>query len=252
MLPRIEIAGPLDWLGPGQGRSIELAPDRVTVWKVELDQGIDPADDAVEPGAALAILSVGERARAARFVRARDRRRFARCRAALREILGDCLGVDPRSIGFTARGHGKPVLEPEPGEPPAGVRFNVSHSAGLALIAVGRDRELGVDLEPIRPVAEMDRIVENYFTAEEYAWFRGLDESARPLAFARGWTRKEAVLKGRGLGLAGLSSEAATGFGEGLLTPRFAPGGNVLGFAVWEAALAADWVAALAVETAAR
>lgn len=247
----IEIAGPIDWPGPGRAGLIAPARDHVVVWRIDLDQGVDPADDTVEPGVELAILSADERERAARFVRARDRRRFARCRAALREILGECLGQDPGSLSFVTRGHGKPALAPDPGETEAGIRFNVSHSAGLALIAVGRDRELGVDLEQIRSITEMDRIVENYFTADEYTWFRGLAETERAPTFARGWTRKEAILKGRGLGLAGLSSEAATGFGERPLATGFTPGGVVLGFEIWQSAAAPGYVAALAVEVSA-
>ena len=241
----IEIVGPIDWPDSGQ----IPARDRLVVWKIDLDHGVDPADDTTEPGADLMVLSADERARAARFIRARDRRGFARCRAGLREILGHCLGRDPASLSFLARGHGKPVLAPETGASAHATRFNVSHSAGLALIAVGLDRELGVDLEQIRPITEMDRIIENYFTPAEYALFRALPETRRAMTFARGWTRKEAIMKGRGVGLAGLSSGEATGFGEGSLMPRFTPSGVVAEFAVWEAAIEPGFVAALAVES---
>ncbi len=246
----IEIAGPIDWPDPGQIPAIQPVHDLVVVWRIDLDHGIDPADDTTEPGDDLTVLSADERTRAARFVRARDRRRFARCRASLRQILGECLGRDPASLAFAAGGHGKPLLAPEPGGTTHATRFNVSHSAGLALIAVGQDHELGVDLERIRPITEMDRIIENYFTPDEFASFRALTETQRAMTFARGWTRKEAIMKARGVGLAGLSSGAATGFGEGSLMPRFTPSGMVVGFAIWEAAVAPGFVAALAVEAA--
>src|SRR5262245_50907565 len=119
-----------------------LAPDETQVWIVDLDAGLPPGEDAetAEPGAELALLSAEERARAARFVRARDRRRFARCRAALREILGRRLGEPAGSLRFRAAARGKPELDHAPsGEACAdrlALRFNVSHSSELALIAV--------------------------------------------------------------------------------------------------------------------
>ena len=79
-----------------------LAADEIGVWLVELDAGLESQAeiDAAEPGPELALLDADEQARAARFVRARDRRRFARCRAALREILGGLLGEPPPRSGF--------------------------------------------------------------------------------------------------------------------------------------------------------
>ena len=82
-----------------------LAPGEVRVWLVELDAGLDADDevDTAEPGPELALLAADEQARAARFVRARDRRRFARCRATLREILGGLLGESPGSLTISGR-----------------------------------------------------------------------------------------------------------------------------------------------------
>ena len=233
-----------------------LAPDEARVWIVDLDAGLPPDEDpeTAEPGLELAILSADERARAARFVRARDRRRFARCRAALREILGRLLGEPAGSLRFRAAARGKPELDPSPGGDPRAdrlaLRFNVSHSAELALIAVCRGRELGVDLERVRPIPEANRIVASFFTAAEQAAFAAIPAAARDLAFHRGWTRKEAVLKGFGMGLSGLSAQYETGFGTTELTPQFAPAGpsdQVEPWRLWEAAPRPEFVAALAV-----
>ena len=79
----------------------------------------------------------------------------------------------------------------------------MTHSDELALIALSLDLELGVDLERRRSISQADRIVESYFTPAEQAQFAGLDEPARADAFLRGWTRKEAILKAKGVGLAG-------------------------------------------------
>ncbi len=229
-----------------------LVPAEVRVWIVELDAGLPPDGDvdATEPGPELAILSDDERARAARFVRARERRRFARCRAALREILGGLLGEPADSLRFRAFARGKPELDRGPGVI-APLRFNVSHSDSLALIAVGWGREIGVDLERLRPISEAERIVASFFTASEQATFAAIDPEAREVTFLRGWTRKEAVLKGFGAGISGLSAKHETGFGTSALNSGFtpaSPAARVDRWRIWEATPSPGFVAALAVD----
>jgi 4'-phosphopantetheinyl transferase len=229
-----------------------LRSGEVRAWIVDLDSGLPPgADvDSTEPGAELAVLSEDERGRAARFVRARERRRFARCRAALREILGRLLGEPADSLRFRAAAVGKPELDRGPGvlEP---LRFNVSHSAELGLIAVCHGRELGVDLERLRPVSEAERIVASFFTAAEQDAYAAIAEPDRASAFLRGWTRKEAVLKGFGTGISGLTARHETGFGTSALTSRFTlaePTSCADRWMIWEAAPRPEFVAALAVD----
>src|SRR5262249_45214892 len=203
---------------PGRG------PGEAGVWIVDLDAGLAPGEDAetAEPGPELAVLSADERARAARFVRARERRRFARCRAALREILGGLLGEPAGSLRFRAGAVGKPELDRGVGvlEP---LRFNVSHSAELGIVAVCRGREVGVDRGRLRPISEAERIVASFFTAAELDAFTAIAGPDRGAAFLRGWTRKEAVLKGFGMGISGLSARHETGFGVSSLSARFTP-----------------------------
>jgi 4'-phosphopantetheinyl transferase len=234
-----------------------LGPDEIRVWIVELDVGLGGSDDAdsVEPGPELAILAPDEQARAARFVRARDRRRFVRCRVALRQILGGLVGESAGSIRFRSRGQGKPELD-HAGAPDnrAGgwcdLRFNVSHSAELALIAVCRGRELGVDVERLRSLGEADRIVASFFSSAEQAEFATITDDARSVAFLRGWTRKEAILKGMGIGLAGLAAHYETRFATSQLEARFVPAvpaPKIEEWQLWESAPRAGFVAALAV-----
>lgn len=230
-----------------------LEPSEVRAWIVELDAGLAPgADvDSAEPGPELlAILSEDERARAARFIRARERRRFARCRAALREILGRLLGEPAGSLKFRAAAVGKPELDRGPGvvEP---LRFNVSHSAELGLIAVAHGREVGVDLERLRPITEAERIVASFFTDAEQRAFATIPGPDRAAAFLRGWTRKEAVLKGLGTGISGLAARHETGFSTSALSPRFTPAEpspRVDRWTLWEARPRPEFVAALAVD----
>jgi len=224
---------------------------------VELDAGLAAGDDeeTAEPGPELVVLAADEQVRAARFIRARDRRRFVSCRAALRQILGGLLDASPGSLQFRAGGQGKPELVPEPAcDEPSDcrhpLRFNVSHSAELALIAVCRGRELGVDIERVRPFAEADRIVASFFSTAEQAAFASIPDEVKARAFVRGWTRKEAILKGLGIGLAGLAAHYETGFGTSELTSRFTPATpapRVDQWQLWEAIPGAGFVAALAI-----
>jgi 4'-phosphopantetheinyl transferase len=231
-----------------------LSSDDIGVWLIELDAGLKSQAEVegAEPGPELTSLNAAEQARAARFVRARDRRRFARCRAALREILGRLLGEPPASLQFRAVARGKPELDLADGPPP--LRFNVSHSANLAVIAVSRRHELGIDLEQVRPIGEAERIVASFFSEAEQAEFATIDALARPMAFVRGWTRKEAILKGLGVGIAGLAARHETGFGAGELTAQFLPAvpGSCVGqWRLWEASPRAGFVATLACQVSA-
>jgi 4'-phosphopantetheinyl transferase len=238
----------------------ELSPGETRVWLVELDAGLSPDQvDITEPGPELEVLCDDERTRSARFVRARDRRRFACCRAALREILGGFLGKPPAEVRFRVVEHGKPVLDfaamgINKGDGLRAVRFNVSHSSDLALIGVCHGHEIGVDLEWIKRIAEAERIVASFFSPAERAEFSGIPDRAKTVAFFRGWTRKEAVLKGLGTGLAGLSAKHETGFGTSELLARFVPADPAPGvqeWQLWEAAPRAGFVATVAVRRAA-
>jgi 4'-phosphopantetheinyl transferase len=142
-------------------------------------------------------LSPDETDRASRFHFERDRRRFAAARGVLRALLGRYLGVDPSALVFAYGRHGKPSLAP----PWEGLHFNVSHSSDVALVALGTDHEIGVDVEHERPVAEMDSIRQRHFSPRENAEMDRLPESDRGHAFFLCWTRKEAFIKAVGDGL---------------------------------------------------
>jgi 4'-phosphopantetheinyl transferase len=82
------------------------------------------------------------------------------------------------------------------------VRFNVSHSGGWALLAVTRGSEVGIDIERVDSRFAADQIPERFFSPGEVARLRGLPADQQTAAFFRCWTRKEAYIKARGLGLA--------------------------------------------------
>jgi 4'-phosphopantetheinyl transferase len=117
---------------------------------------------------------------------------------ALRLLLGAYLGEDPCELDFVRGLGGKPAL--------AGIgswlRFNLSHSGTLALVALARDREVGIDVERVDPARASGLIADTVFSPREVSSFRLLQEPARTHAFFSCWTRKEACAKATGEGVA--------------------------------------------------
>lgn len=166
----------------------DLAGDRILVAIVDTDAWCAAADG---------VLSRDELARAARFRMDSDRRQFAGARAALREIGARHLGCGARDVAFESTAHGKPCFA----GPSDTVRFNVSHSGSLALIAVARDREVGVDIEQVRSDIDHLAIAARFFTREEHAELSALPGGSVARAFTTSWVRMEAYLKARGEGI---------------------------------------------------
>lgn len=156
-------------------------------------------DARADAKALAATLSDDERLRAVKFAFERDRQRFIVARGLLRATLGPQVGIPPRELEFRYARQGKPELAPWcRGDD---VRFNVSHSNGLLLIAVATGCEVGVDLEEVRPMDEAPLIAAAEFTPRERAALIAMPPGERHDAFFRAWVRKEAVLKAMGVGL---------------------------------------------------
>lgn len=121
-------------------------------------------------------------------------------RAELPGILAGEIGADPAAIRLARTPAGKPYLD----HPDArGLRFSVSHSGELGVVAVTHGREVGVDVQRTRPVARAALIAERRFTGAEAAELRRLEGAQRLALFHRLWVRKEAYLKATGAGVAG-------------------------------------------------
>jgi 4'-phosphopantetheinyl transferase len=175
-----------------------LSPGEIDIWRVALEVH-DLRYRELE-----LWLSQEERRRASRFVFDRDRSRFVACRGRLRAILARYLKGEPHRIEFRYGPQGKPSLNPA-ADP--SFFFNLSHSQNLALIAVRRSGEVGVDVESLRPIEEAEAIARRYFTSREHAALAALPPEERIAAFFRCWTRKEAMLKATGEGI-GVSLDA--------------------------------------------
>ena len=166
-----------------------LRDDEIHVWSVELDA-------AGEEAALAACLSEEERERASGLLSGTHQRRFVVARGMLRRLLGRYLDQDPSAVTFSRGAHGKPFLQE------GGLHFNVSHTYELALYAIARDREVGVDVEWMRPQVAHEQIAARFFSLEEQEALAQVPDEERQAAFYNIWTRKEAYVKARGDGIA--------------------------------------------------
>ena len=171
-----------------------LAGDEVQVWHVSL------ALSAAVIGTLRELLSPAEQARADRFHFKIDCERFTVARACLRIILGSYLQTDPAEIEFTYGEYGKPQLATVI-EKSSQLKFNLAHSYSWALYAFTLGREIGVDIERIRPELASEEIAKRFFSPLEVELLRRVPSHIRHEAFFNCWTCKEAFLKAKGVGL---------------------------------------------------
>ena len=177
----------------GIPRKLKLNGDEIHVWCASLTQPESRSQMLLE------TLSVEEQMRAKRFHFEKHRKYLVICHGILRTILGEYLGVEPARLNFCYGRNGKPELADTFANQK--ICFNISRSEGLALYGFTCDRELGVDIEYIRVLPEMDQIVERFFSVGEKSIFHALPRSKKKEAFFRCWTQKEAFLKANGYGL---------------------------------------------------
>lgn len=167
----------------------DLQKQHVDIWRVFLDVRPDSVHRAAP------ILSADESERASRFHFGKDRRRFILAHCALRNILARYLRCEPQAIVFFTNKYGKPILTD------SDIEFNLSHSGDYALVAVSRNRSVGVDVEKIRADLEIENLASRYFSPGEISELMALPPEQRMFGFFHCWTRKEAYIKAQGLGL---------------------------------------------------
>jgi 4'-phosphopantetheinyl transferase len=168
---------------------VQLPESAVHVWTASLDVG------AARRRALGRHLSRGEVDRALRLRSDVDRTRFVVARGVLRELVARYLGVEPCCVRFRYGAYGKPALTE------GALAINLSRTEDRALFAFARGREIGVDIERVRPDFPCERVAAAFFSAAEIPALRAFPPEERAEAFFRCWTRKEAYLKARGNGL---------------------------------------------------
>lgn len=172
------------------GTTCTLSPGEVHAWIASLDQ---PPDQVARLWQTLAD---DERERARRFYFPRDRDHFVVARGMLRALLACYLREAPEAVGFRYGPYGKPELANA-----SPLRFNLSHAHGQALYALAWEREIGADIEWMRRDVTSEQIAERFFSPREGAALRALSPEQQITGFFNCWTRKEAYIKARGLGL---------------------------------------------------
>lgn len=224
------------WRSPAS--ALTLPPDTVHLWQVSLDQ----------PTALVVLLeqllSVDERARAARFRFERDRRRFIVARGILRSLLARYTNRPATYIEFSYSTKGKPALRSE--QVPH-LHFNLAHSAEMALYAFTLEHEVGVDIEQQRPLDDVHQIAEHYFSPRERAILATQVDDELYRTFFTYWTRKEAYVKGSGEGLALLTTQLDVAVPQGQVVRLVGSNGEADWY-IYDLAVVAGYRGALALQ----
>lgn len=219
-----------------------LAAGEVHVW-MAFAEGCAVAPQRFE------MLDPTEREAAMRFRFDRHRPAYILAHAMLRDVLGRYLDRSARDIQIGRDSFGKPYLI-EAGSP-ALLHFNLSHSGEVVLAAVARDRSVGIDVEEIRPIDDLDSLVSAFFSPQEQAAILSEQSPAREQAFFRCWTRKESYIKALGQGMSiplnSFDTEIASGE-SGRLLPGAAERPEVKAWWLTDLALPDGYAGALTVE----
>jgi 4'-phosphopantetheinyl transferase len=186
----------------------KVAAGEAHVWSLPLDVGQSALASAID------LLSPDERERADRLRFDVQRNRFVVGRGLLRVILGRYCDVPPERLRFSYGPHGKPELTASEGARRAGgaLHFNLAHSEGVGVLAVTQIGPVGVDVEQVRRLMEFKELVSQFFSVREAAEFLRLPWEQQPAAFFNLWTRKEALLKATGEGIAHLLNRVEVSF----------------------------------------
>lgn len=175
---------------------LPLPEDEVHLWYTRFERW--PDDSLLSPYEAM--LSAEEQARQRRFLYPKHRRQFLISHALVRLVLSHYAGDAPAAWRFLTKAHGKPALASAAAQ--ADLRFNLSHTDSLAVVAVATGREVGVDAENVERRDPGIDLARRYFAPEEVAQLTRLDDDQRKSGFFDFWTLKESYIKARGLGLA--------------------------------------------------
>lgn len=220
-----------------------LATAEVHVWRASLHASPSRLADLH------AILAADERQRAARFHADRDRDSYIVARGVLRTLLGHYVQRLPQELRFSYNLYGKPALESPPDRTP--LCFNLSHSHNLVLYAVTYGRDVGIDIEYVRPDFARDQIAAQFFSPRENVELRALTHAQHTIGFFNCWTRKEAYIKARGQGLSlpldQFDVSLTPGAPAALLQTRDIPD-EAARWSLWELHPGPGYIAALAVE----
>jgi 4'-phosphopantetheinyl transferase len=173
---------------------LTLRHDEVHLWVVEPERVTDPR--LLE--AYVALLDEGERARRLRFRFEKHQHQFLVSHALVRVTLSRYAPVPPQAWRFANNAYGRPDLS---GSVLPGLRFNLSHTDGMAVCAVALDTDVGADVEDSGRQGQTVELADSFFSPSEVAALRALPPERQRERFFEYWTLKESYIKARGMGL---------------------------------------------------
>lgn len=170
-------------------RLIELAPDAVHVWTSPLNVDDHKMEEMLER------LSPSEQKRVGALLEERAVRQYVISRALQRQLLAGYVGGHPGEISFGVIAMGKPTLS-KPND--MGLTFNTTHSGTMVIIAITANRDVGVDVEQVRPVPRALKVAKRCYSSEEYEMLASLPPEKLDQAFLSIWVKREGTAKARG------------------------------------------------------
>lgn len=170
-------------------QNIKPNPDDINIWLIPLDQPIYPKF--------FQKLSPSQQKNALTFFSKKRYSQYVLCWYAVRKILSQCIGCNIDDINIGYRRMGKPFLE----KPHFELDFNISHSERIAFFAISKKRRIGIDLEVLKPLEDIESLSLLIMSKKEYSNYKPLPSSLKTETFYKIWVRKEALLKGIGIGL---------------------------------------------------
>ena len=179
------------WQTPTSLSNLTLPNNEVHIWRANLNIPLPDVQSLQH------TLSPDELVRTNRFHFERHRNHFIVARGTLRTLLGHYLNTSPAQLHFRYNAYGKPSLE----SPHTPLHFNISHSHEIALFAFAQHRELGVDVEYMDKDIDYNELAQHTFSRYEAAIVTALSSDAKRQGFFNCWTRKEAYIKARGMGV---------------------------------------------------
>lgn len=209
----------------------------VHIWQAQLGLPIEQIENFRK------ILSSDEIIRADRFKFDHHRNRFIVGRGILRSLLAQYLNLEPQQLEFGYGSHGKPFLKDA-----EYLQFNLAHSQDLALYGVTHDRAIGIDVEQIRQVNDLEALTRRFFSQSEHESICQTDLENRSRKFFRYWTCKEAFLKATGRGISQLQ-ELELSIGQSVVIKKLPDQDSIEAWSLKELTLNVDFVGAIAIKT---
>jgi 4'-phosphopantetheinyl transferase len=172
-----------------------IMPGEVHLWRVQPERITNPALLKQY----LALLTDEEKARQERYRFPQHRHQFLVTRALVRTVLSRYADVDPADWRFETNAYGRPEIAVATAQP---LRFNLSHTRGMAICGVTLEYDIGVDVENVDRRTPVLNLASRYFSPSEVADLFALPPERQSAAFFDYWTLKESYIKAKGKGLA--------------------------------------------------